>query len=187
MTYLLLDQGVYFCVRFSDGRWIRELAPKPVPNFPLITHQEIAQMSQTKPDNIDAYTAEARREQAREALDTLLDADLGPISTILHFAPEEVRRLALIAMLHFLVKQPALLQVAKLSNKQIEGLHGLANDAFTAVAAPLIGSWLRKLSPTLKGAIRVYDAETADPESGEDKLVSLIAKAVNRARASGEE
>ncbi len=129
-----------------------------------------------------AYTADLRRAQACEAIAHLIDADLGPLSVVLVWLPSSVRALAVVAALRFLAGQPALLQVAQLTPKQIAAVQALADDAFGAVSAPLIGGWLRKLGPVLKKTLGLYDPATVEKgQASEDQLVNLLAKAMTRA------
>lgn len=190
-TYLYLDQGVYFLVQRNGVRWDRQLAPRPLPNFPLLTTMETPMNAPSAPVpsapafDTAVFSADLRKEAAKEAVATLLDADLGPVSLLLCWFPEGTRALVVVAALRFLAAHPELLQVAGLSPKQTSAFIDLANDAYVVVVGPLVGGWLRKLGPTLRKVLGAYDPASADKkESSRTELVGLLAEAMGQAARS---
>lgn len=189
MNYLLLEQGIYSIVEAENGRWKKlGIAPQPLPDLPFTRTSRppketaMSQTLATTPDSTDAFTADLRREQAREAVTKLSASDWGPISPVVTWLPESIRELVIVGALRYLAANPKLLTVAKLTPKQVSAVQALADDAFNAVAAPLIGGWLRKLGPVLKATLKVYDPTTAEKgEATEEQLVNLLSRAMKKA------
>lgn len=186
MNYLLLEQGIYFIAQVENGRWKKlGVAPRPLPNFPLVPSTPLLEnppMSQALTNTPDAFTADLRREQAREAIAKLSGSDWGPLSPVVAWFPESIRDLVVVGALRYLSNNPHLLTVAQLTPKQVSAVKALADDAFGAVAAPLIGGWLRKLGPVLKATLKVYDPTTAEKgEATEEQLVNLLSRAMKKA------
>lgn len=189
--HLLLEQGIYFLVQPEDGKWKKlGIAPQPLPDFPVTRSSRPPKETTMPPSPLalspaidtDAFTAEARRETAKEAIAALASADWGPLAPISTWLPESLKAIVVVATLQFLAANPGLLAVAKLTPKQITAVKTLAEDAFGAVSAPLIGGWLRKLGPTLKSALEVYDPSTAEKgEATEEQLVNLLSRAMKKA------
>ena len=138
-------------------------------------------------DDTAAYTADLRKEQAKDAVDALVNATWGPLlDPVILWLPVSIRTLAVIAALRFLADHKGLLAIARLAPKQVAAVEALADDAFAGVAAPLIGGWLRKSGPVLKKALGVYDPTCIEKgEASGKQLVNLLAKAMKQAAVDG--
>lgn len=209
ITYLLVEQGITFLITWDGFGWRKAVSPRPTPSFtPMPTNVYLAYMNRLPPtrlpptqerentminaksvnlDDTAAYTADLRKEQARDAVDALVAATWGPgIDTVIAWIPTSIRSLAVVSALRFLANHKGLLVVARLTPKQIAAVEALADDAFTAVAAPLIGGWLRKSGPVLKKALGIYDPTSIEKmEASGKQLVNLLAKAMKQAAESG--